>query len=91
MDKILILAMGAAIVTFSVLILRAHPAMGEIEWQQAAHQVQAGDSLWSIAHEYCPKQADRRGWIKKVQVLNDLHDDTIHPGQWITVLKPAKE
>lgn len=91
MDKLLIIVMGAAIVTASVLLRSYQPTMDDIEWRETAHQVQAGDSLWTLASAYCPDQVDRREWVEEIRALNGLHDSTIHPGQRLTVLAPVKE
>lgn len=92
MDKILIIAMGVAIVTASVLLLRSYqPTMDEIEWHETIHHVQAGDTLWTIASTHCPDQVDRREWVEEIQALNGLRSSTIHPGQRLTVLTPVKE
>ena len=86
-DKLLILAMGTAILTVSVLLLRSYqPTMDDIDWHETTHLVQAGDTLWTIAGVYCPDQVDRREWVEEIRTLNDLHDSAIHPGQWLTVL-----
>lgn len=65
------------------------PTMDRIEWKEMTYRVQAGDSLWAIASEYCPDGVDRREWIDEVQALNGMDDSMIHPGQKLTVLMPV--
>lgn len=86
-DKLLILVMGAAIITASVMLLRSYqPTMDDIEWRETLHHVQAGDTLWTIASTHCPDRVDRREWVEEIRALNDLRDSNIHPGQALTVL-----
>lgn len=66
------------------------PTMERFEWKETTYKVQAGDSLWAIASEYCPEGVDRREWIDEIRALNGLDDSMIHPGQRLTVLA-AKE
>ena len=49
-------------------------------------QVEAGDSLWSIAEEYASPEYDtRESYMKEVAALNGLSDMTIHAGEYLTV------
>lgn len=87
-DKILIIALGLAVIAASVLILRAYrPTMDEHKWQETTHTVQPGDTLWTLASIHCPDDVDRREWIEEVQALNDLRGSTIHPGQTLIILE----
>lgn len=50
-------------------------------------QIQEGDSLWQIAGEYCqdgPMTKDE--YIKALRQMNNLKKDTIHKGQYLTVV-----
>ena len=52
----------ALFVTMIFVINRAfQPTMDDIEWREMTHTVLEGDTLWSIASEYCPDSVDRRG------------------------------
>lgn len=42
------------------------------------HRVRAGETLWSIAHQYDVSVRDLKRW-------NDLRDSGIHPGEWLRV------
>ena len=86
------LILGAVLLVASFLVLNwtFRPTMERFEWKEKDYRVQAGDSLWAIASEYCPDGVDRREWISEVKALNDIDDSIIHPGQRITVLV-AKE
>lgn len=67
------------------------PTMDRIAWAETTYRVGAGDSLWTIASNYCPDGVDLREWIEEVRALNDLHDSVIHPGQTLTVLVAVGE
>lgn len=47
-------------------------------------QVEAGDSLWSIAKEYCPDQ-DIRTAIWEIKELNNMKSDTILEGDLLLI------
>lgn len=51
------------------------------------HVVSAGESLWSIASHYAPKEDPRR-FVREVKLLNDLEQAQVFPGQKLT-LPPA--
>ena len=49
-------------------------------------QVEAGDSLWSIAEEYASLEYDsRESYMREVAALNGLSDMTIHAGEYLTI------
>lgn len=49
-------------------------------------QVEAGDSLWSIAEKYASPEFDtRESYIEEIAALNSLSDKTIHAGEYLTV------
>lgn len=50
-------------------------------------EVQAGDSLWSIAQEYADIDAyhSYRDYISEVKQINHLTGEDIHAGQYLTV------
>ena len=77
-----------AILVFGLLLLSlaSQPTMDAFDWKQESYTVKAGDSLWTIAAEYCPDGVDRREWIEAVQELNNLEDSILYPYQKLTVL-----
>jgi hypothetical protein len=91
-NTLMILIVAAIIVIASVLILNHmfQSTMDGIEWEETIHRVKSGESLWSIAGEYCPDEVDRREWIAEIQSLNDLPDSNIRAGQKLIVLAPVK-
>lgn len=49
-------------------------------------EIQPGDSLWSIAEEYCTDAyEDTREYVDELKDLNGLTSDTIHAGQHLLV------
>lgn len=80
-----------AVACVLVLNYAFQPTMDGIEWQEEIYTVQSGDSLWTVASNYCPEGVDCREWIDEIQALNDLPDSMIHPGQTLIVLAPVKE
>lgn len=50
-------------------------------------QIQEGDSLWQIAGEYCQDSPMNKGeYISALRQMNNLKRDTIHKGQYLTVV-----
>ena len=50
-------------------------------------QICQGDSLWSIADEYRENSTMTvEGYIKELRTMNQLRSDTIHAGQYLTVM-----
>lgn len=49
-------------------------------------QVDAGDSLWSIAGEYItPEYGDMEHYIKEIKRINGLHGDQILQGSYLSI------
>lgn len=51
-------------------------------------EIQSGDSLWSIAEEYCDDayDGDIREYIAEIKELNSLTSDNIHAGKKLLVI-----
>lgn len=55
-------------------------------------QIQEGDSLWSIAREYCFNvDISSAEYVKELKKMNGLKQDTIHAGQKLTVVYFSEE
>lgn len=78
--------LGLLTVCILALNLAFQSTMDGIDWVEEIYLVEAGDSLWAIAGQYCPDSVDRREWIAEVQQLNDLDNSYIYPGQSLIVL-----
>lgn len=69
-----------AIVWFAVYVPN-HPKLIEV-----GYVVAEGDTLWSIAEEYCPSDIDLWAYITKVREANGLSSgDFIYPGQYLII------
>ena len=53
--------------------------------QYEKYIVSSGDTLWSIASQYCPEKKDKRIFIKTLKKLNNLTSSTIYPGNEIKI------
>lgn len=49
-------------------------------------QIEEGDSLWSLAEEYRDSQMPAAEYVEELRSMNGLTSDTIHWGQYLTVL-----
>ena len=48
--------------------------------------IEDGDSLWSIAEDYCHQYDDTRAYVDELKELNALSSETIHEGQRLLVI-----
>lgn len=49
-------------------------------------EIRSGDTLWSIASEIAEAyDLDTRACVKELKFMNNLKDDTIHAGNYLTV------
>lgn len=48
-------------------------------------EVQAGDTLWTIAEQYMQENDDRNDYIQELKEMNHLQSDTIHAGDYLTI------
>ena len=60
--------------------------MDGVEWEEATHTVQNGETLWDLSQRYCPKGVDCREWIYVVSEMNGI-GEYIYTGDCLTVLK----
>lgn len=75
-----------AIFIFSILsTCKADTPLTKIEYR-----VQAGDTLWDIAHEYAPKGADIREYIYNIKKDNGLKNSEICPGMLLEITTEEK-
>lgn len=54
-------------------------------FEETTYVVSRGDTLWSIAQQFCPEDMDTREYIYKLNISPDLQ-----PGQTITILREVK-
>lgn len=81
--------LGLLLILFmSLLVLGGHffTARGVGEMISVEVEVRPGDSLWSIAQRYYPKERDVRPYIYEMKRVNQLDDVLLRPGQKITLI-----
>ncbi|MCH5186312.1 MAG: LysM peptidoglycan-binding domain-containing protein [Oscillospiraceae bacterium] len=71
----------ALIVLSAVLCGCAKP-----EVKTETYTVSSGDTLWSIASEYCPSNMDKRDYISELIKLNNIQNCTVYPNRSIQVI-----
>ena len=55
-------------------------------------EIQEGDSLWSLAKEYREGGSlSAKEYVEELKKMNNLREDTIHTGQYLTVVYFAEE
>lgn len=54
-------------------------------------EVQQGDTLWTIADQYMQEDDDRSDYIQELKEINQLQNDTIHAGDFLTVAYYSNE
>lgn len=54
-------------------------------------EVQQGDTLWTIADQYMQEDGDRSDYIQELKEINQLQDDIIHAGDFLTVAYYSNE
>ena len=64
------------------------PTMDAYTWTETTHYMREGETLWSVAAEYCPADVDRNEWIERVADINGIQSYIIPAGDRITVLIP---
>lgn len=79
-----LLLCGIIIAVVTSVILLAGAKEKETTYTETTVYVTAGDTLWSIAQEYCPSNMDIRKYIHIIEQDNDC-TATIHNGDVLTV------
>lgn len=74
------------VIFISALLCSVLCGCSEKEVSTQTYMVSPGDTLWSIATEYCPKNIDKRDYISDIIELNHIEDCTIYPHRSIQVI-----
>ncbi len=86
----------AGVVVIAVMLCAMAAEYGKRSKPQEAvvvtdtYVVMAGDTLWSIAEEFCPDREDKREYIYDLRVRNRLESAAIYPGQEIEIWRYEK-
>ena len=83
---ILIIATVVLLISMTVILT----TIQKYTFVETTYIVEQGDSLWSIASNYCPDSMDLRSYIHKIQEENNI-DSLIYPGQKLTVFLVIEE
>ena len=77
----------STIVAGLVLLLATavHAFAGSTPIDTVEYHVQSGDSLWSIAEDVTPADADIRAVVSTIRHLNELDEAVIHAGDVLEV------
>ena len=83
--KIIIAAITVIIATFLLMSIFSIIGFGENEQEYIRHQVEAGDSLWTIALEYYDEDIDIRKAVYHIKKLNNIESAIINPGNELLI------
>jgi LysM repeat protein len=77
----------STIVAGLVLLLATavHAFAGSAPIDTVDYRVQSGESLWSIAEDVAPADADIRAVVSTIRHLNELDEAVIHAGDVLEV------
>lgn len=71
----------------SIFNVMAGEEQGRYSRYYKSIQIKSGDSLWSIADEYKENSTMTiEEYVKELRIMNQLKGDTIHTGQYLTVV-----
>lgn len=68
-----------------VVSAKSDRASSEINSYYQSVRIQSGDTLWSIAEEYCPDTQDINDYIEDIKSINNIRNNTIKAGDYIIV------
>ena len=87
-----------AVIVFASVFLGSTMLTSMAEEEKAATryyksvEIQEGDSLWSLAKEYREGGSlSAKEYVEELKKMNNLREDTIHTGQYLTVVYFAEE
>ncbi len=81
---IALIAVVAIVISFMATSLTAEGST-ELEKRYKTIEIQHGDTLWSIASEYCTETTSLEDYIKDIKFVNNLSSDNISSGNYLVV------
>jgi type IV secretory pathway TraG/TraD family ATPase VirD4 len=83
--RVIIAIFSVLILTFLITSLFSIIGFGENEQEYIKHQVEAGESLWSIAVFYYEDNIDIRKAIYHIKKTNNIESSIINPGEELII------
>ncbi|MBZ4664767.1 MAG: Peptidoglycan-binding lysin domain protein [Mahella sp.] len=77
------IVIGILILTIVPSLLERTSAQNEKSYQLV--YVETGDSLWSLAKRYVPKDKEIREFIYEIRQLNDIEPSKLQPGELLKI------
>lgn len=81
---VIIAAIITILLAYGFVKLAARPVH---DFETTTYCVDRGETLWSIAKQYCPDDMDIRDYIKLIVRENELTTTTLQPGQILTIFE----
>lgn len=81
---VIIAVIITVLLAYGFVKIAARPAH---DFETTTYCVDRGETLWSIAKQYCPDDMDIRDYIKLIINENELTTTTLQPGQILTVFE----
>lgn len=72
-------------VVSSLMMLFVFTTYGNRPVKYVTLQVEAGQTLWNIAKNYCSNNEDPRKMVFMIKKANNLQDSIIRPGQQLKI------
>ncbi|MFW6001108.1 MAG: cell division suppressor protein YneA [Halanaerobium sp.] len=83
--RVIIAVISVLILSFLIASLFSLIGFGENEQEYTKHQVEAGESLWSIAVFYNEDNIDIRKAIYHIKKANNIESSAINPGEELII------
>ncbi len=82
---IIVLAIAIMCSVGFVVSAKSDKSSSDINSYYQSIRVESGDTLWSIATEYCPDTQEISDYIDEIKSINSIKNDTIKAGDYIIV------
>lgn len=76
-----------SIVFFSVIVSAKEKAPEAPQYKYyTSIQIDQGDTLWTIAEEYCYDSSQLKDYVREIKEINNLKSNEIHAGNYLTIV-----
>lgn len=82
---IVVLAVAIMCSVGFVVSAKSDKALSDTDSYYQSIRVDSGDTLWSIATEYCPDTQEISDYIEEIKSINNIKTNTIKAGDYIIV------